>query len=63
MLDANEPKVKIKLGLYRVTGIPVGTWKLGVLLPKGLKLAAKLKPIKMAASKLNLKLDLVARRK
>jgi len=63
VLDANEPKIKIKLGSYRVTGIPVGTWKLGVLLPKGLKLAAKLKPIKMIASKLNMRLNLIARKK
>jgi len=63
VLDSNEPRIKIKLGSYRVTGIPVGTWKLGVILPKGLKLAAKLKPIKMTAGTLKLKLNLIARKK
>jgi len=63
VLDSNEPKIKIKLGSYQVTGVPVGTWKLGVLLPKGLKLAAKLKPLTLSASKLIVHLNLIARRK
>jgi hypothetical protein len=63
VLDSNEPRIKIKTGSYRFTHVPEGTWRLGVLLPKGLKLAPVLKPVKMSASKLNVKLNVIARRK
>ena len=63
VLDSNEPRIKLTTGSYNVTHIPTGTWKLGVILPRGLKLVPRLKPITMSLSKLRLKLNLIARPK
>jgi hypothetical protein len=63
VLDSNEPRIKLKTGSYRFTHVPEGTWRLGVLLPKGYKLSPALKPVKVSASKPNVKLNLIARRK
>ena len=55
VLDSNEPRIKIKSGAYRFTQVPEGTWRLGVLLPKGLKLSGPIKPVKITAAKPNVK--------
>jgi len=59
VLDASEPRIKIKTGSYKFTQIPLGTYRLKVLLPRGIKLAATIKPLKMTATKLNQKLNIV----
>jgi len=59
VLDAEEPRIKIKTGSYKFTGIPLGTYRLKVLLPKGIKLATPIKTLKMTVSKLNMKMNIV----
>jgi hypothetical protein len=59
VLDASEPRIKITSGSYRFTHIPLGTYRLGVKLPRGIKLATPLKALKMTAANLKQKLNLI----
>jgi hypothetical protein len=62
VLDSTEPRIKIRLGAYKFTGIPLGTYRLKLLLPRGVKLAVPIKPLKMIATKLTQKMNIVGRR-
>ena len=60
VLDSNEPRIKIKgPGPYRFTNIGLGTYRLKVLLPRGIKLAVPIKTLKMTAGKLNVKMNII----
>jgi hypothetical protein len=59
VLDATEPRIKIKTGSYKFTGIPVGTYRLKVILPKGMKLGVAIKTLKMTVATLKQKVNIV----
>jgi hypothetical protein len=62
VLDAGEPRIKLRASSYQFTNVPVGTHKIGVVLPKGFKLAPKLKAVKVTVANLGAKLNVTARR-
>jgi hypothetical protein len=60
VLDKNEPRIKLTTsGSYRFTSVPEGTYKLGVKLPRGIRLATPLKPVKIMLAKLKAKLNII----
>ncbi|HEV8291885.1 MAG TPA: hypothetical protein VGP94_08160, partial [Tepidisphaeraceae bacterium] len=62
VLDKDEPRIKIRTGKYQFTHIPLGTYRLKVLLPRGVKLAVPIKTLKMTAGKLKQKLNIIGLR-
>jgi Tol biopolymer transport system component len=62
VLDAGEPRIKLRSSSYQFTNVPLGIHKIGVVLPKGFKLAPKLKAVKVTVAKLGAKLNIIARR-
>lgn len=59
VLDSDEPRIRIKTGAYKFTSIPLGTFRLKVLLPRGIKLAVPVKTLKMTSATLKQKMNLI----